>query len=132
MTELPVVSSRREEMIDVTSMVQKVVADSGRSSGFVVCFVPHTTAAVTINENADPDVARDLIHKLRDVFPRQDDYLHSEGNSDAHVKSSLVGCSLQVMFENNRLVMGRWQAIHFCEFDGPRSRRICVGVFPSA
>lgn len=128
MKELTVKTSHREEMIDVTGLVQQVVRDSGVESGQVFCFVPHTTAAVTINENADPDVQRDVLYKLNKEIPQQDGYHHGEGNSDAHVKTSLVGSSETVLVENGRLVLGRWQGIYFCEFDGPRSRRFIVKV----
>jgi secondary thiamine-phosphate synthase enzyme len=130
MIELTVPSHHREELIDVTALIQKAVTDNGAQRGFVICFVPHTTAAITINENADPDVAHDIIHKLTTEFPQNDDYRHSEGNSDAHLKSSLVGCTIQLLFENSRLILGRWQAVYFCEFDGPRSRRLLLDVFP--
>jgi len=128
MKQLTVQTSRREEMIDVTGLVQQAVSESGRESGLVICFVPHTTAAVTINENADPDVQRDIIYKLNKDIPQQEGYHHGEGNSDAHVKTSLVGSSETILFENGRLVLGRWQGIYFCEFDGPRSRRLIIKV----
>jgi secondary thiamine-phosphate synthase enzyme len=91
--------------------------------------VPHTTAAVTINENADPDVQRDIIGELNKVIPLQDGYLHSEGNSAAHIKTSLVGTSEQVIIENGRLKLGTWQSLFFCEFDGPRNRKVWINVF---
>ncbi len=128
MEELTVKTSEREEFIDITSRVQKVVDDSGVQSGFAFCFVPHTTAAITINENADPDVRHDILSKLRREFPENGDYRHSEGNSDAHIKSSLVGPSQQLIVEKGKLVLGRWQGLYFCEFDGPRSRRLMVRV----
>ncbi|MCP4684972.1 MAG: YjbQ family protein [bacterium] len=128
MKQLTVQTSRREEMIDVTALVQQVVSESGVDSGLVLCFVPHTTAAVTINENADPDVQRDIIYKLNKEIPQQEGYHHDEGNSDAHVKTSLVGSSETILVENGRLVLGRWQGIYFCEFDGPRSRRFILKV----
>ena len=129
---LTVETHAREEMIEITSQVQRLVTVGNETSGVVVCYVPHTTAAVTINENADPDVTRDIIHKLHKEIPKQDGYHHGEGNSDAHVKSSLVGASELVLFEDKRLVLGRWQAIYFCEFDGPRQRRLIVRVAPLA
>ncbi len=129
---LTVQTHAREEMIDITSEVQRLVADGDQPSGMVVCYVPHTTAAVTINENADPDVSRDILNKLHREIPKEDGYHHGEGNSDAHVKSSLVGASELVLFEDKRLVLGRWQAIYFCEFDGPRQRRLIVRVAPLA
>ena len=132
MIELPVRSSAREQMIDVTSLVQKAVAQSEFSNGLILCFVPHTTAAITLNENSDPDVKRDILHKLNREFPQDDGYLHGEGNSDAHLKSSLIGCSLLVPFEDRKLVLGTWQGICFCEFDGPRNRTLLVKVCPVA
>jgi secondary thiamine-phosphate synthase enzyme len=115
-------------MVDVTTSVQKVVRECGVTTGFVFCFVPHTTAAITINENADPSVTRDILHKLRKEIPQQEGYHHAEGNSDAHIKSSLIGPSLQVLVEDGRLVLGTWQGIYFCEFDGPRRRKLIVRV----
>jgi len=126
--ELPIQTRQREEIIDITEMVQKVVTESSLESGIVFCFVPHTTAAITINENADPAVKRDMIYKLNKEIPREDGYHHSEGNSDAHIKASLFGFSQHILFQNRRLVLGRWQGIQFCEFDGPRQRRFIVKV----
>ena len=130
--EISVQTSVREEFIDITSRVQQLVTASGHQSGCVVCFVPHTTAGITINENADPDVRRDLIYKLRKEIPQSDNYHHSEGNSDAHLKASLMGFSQHLLFENGRLALGRWQGIYFCEFDGPRHRKLIVKVVPDA
>lgn len=126
--ELTVETHEREEMLDITSQVSEAVADAGFDSGLVVCFVPHTTAAITINENADPDVKRDLLYKLRKEIPQSDGYHHAEGNSDAHLKASLMGFSETVLFDNRRLKLGQWQAIYFCEFDGPRKRRLILRV----
>jgi len=126
--ELSIKTSRREEIIDITDLVQKAVADSEHQSGILFCFVPHTTAGITINENADPDVKRDILYKLNKEIPRDDGYYHAEGNSDAHIKASLMGFSLQLLFEDKRLILGRWQGIQFCEFDGPRNRRLIVKV----
>jgi secondary thiamine-phosphate synthase enzyme len=128
MTTLTIQTAQREEMVDVTDRVAGVVADSGITSGFVFCYVPHTTAAVTINEAADPDVRRDIIDKLCREFPQSDGFHHAEGNSDAHIKTSLIGSSIQVMVEDGRMVLGRWQGIFFCEFDGPRNRRLMIRV----
>lgn len=132
MIELPVKTTKREQFLDITSEIARIVVESGIANGVVYCYVPHTTAAVTINENADPDVPRDIISKLNRLIPQSDGYAHGEGNSDAHVKSSLIGCSLSVPFENGRLLLGTWQGIFFCEFDGPRSRRLMVRVTASA
>ncbi|MCK4460528.1 MAG: secondary thiamine-phosphate synthase enzyme YjbQ [candidate division Zixibacteria bacterium] len=132
MNTLTVETQVRRQMIDVTARVQEIVTESGRRSGFVICFVPHTTAAITINENADPDVTRDILYKLGKEIPPDDGYHHMEGNSDAHIQASLLGASQQILFENRRLVLGRWQAVYFCEFDGPRQRRLIVEVMPLA
>ena len=132
MIELPITSTRREEFIDITSSLAQLVSDSGITDGCLVCFVPHTTAGITINENADPDVTTDLLGKLGRMIPQEDGYHHAEGNSDAHLKSSLVGCSLTIPFESGRLLLGTWQAVFFCEFDGPRNRRLTVRVSAGA
>ena len=115
-------------MIDITGEISKVVRQSGIESGVCHVFVPHTTAAVTINENADPDVPRDILTALDKVLPLRGDYRHAEGNAAAHVKASLVGSSEQVFIERGALVLGTWQSIFFCEFDGPRTRRVLVKV----
>lgn len=132
MQTLSVTTHQRQEMVNVTSQVQQIVTDSGVDSGLVICFVPHTTAAVTINEGADPDVKRDILFKLNQDIPKDEGYHHAEGNSDAHVKSSLIGASIQVIVDGGRLVLGTWQAIYFCDFDGPRQRRMIVKVVPFA
>ena len=119
-------------MIDVTSRLQEVVTNENHHSGYIYCFVPHTTAAITINENADPDVTRDILYKLGREIPQDDGYHHAEGNSDAHLQASLLGASEQILFENSVLVLGRWQAVYFCEFDGPRERQLIVKVNPIA
>ncbi len=128
MNVIPITTHNRDEMLDVTAQVQEAVLDSEKSNGYVICFVPHTTAGITINEHADPDVRRDILYKLRKEIPQGDGYQHAEGNSDAHIKASLMGSSVLVIFENKRLVLGTWQGIFFCEFDGPRSRRLFVKV----
>ena len=130
--ELSVRTTSREELVDITDRVQKLVSDSEVSSGVVVCFVPHTTAGITINENADPDVRRDILYKLNKEIPQRDGYHHGEGNSDAHIKASLMGFSEHILFEDRKLVLGTWQGIYFCEFDGPRTRRLLVKVLPGA
>jgi len=120
---------RRSEMLDVTDRVQEIVSKAQATDGYVIVYVPHTTAAVTINENADPDVKHDMLRELEELIPRQEAYYrHAEGNSDSHVKTSLVGNSVMVLVEDGRLVLGRWQGIHFCEFDGPRTREMMVKV----
>jgi secondary thiamine-phosphate synthase enzyme len=118
----------RTEMVDITSMVQIEVSKSGVTDGICVVYVPHTTAGVTINEGADPAVCRDIMAKLNQMVPPHAGYLHSEGNSDSHIKASLVGSSVSVLVEGGRLVLGSWQKVFFCEFDGPRSRRVFVKV----
>lgn len=119
----------RIEMIDVTELVQKHVRKLAVSEGFLIVYNPHTSAAITINENADPDVKSDLLTKLDKLVPQIESYYqHDEGNSDAHVKSSLLGNSVTVLIEGGRLVLGRWQGIYFCEFDGPRERRMMVKI----
>jgi len=126
---LSIASDRREQFIDVTAEVAAAVRSSGVSSGTVTLFVPHTTAAVTINENADPSVVGDIIKGLAEIAPhRAAHYRHREGNSDAHIKSSLVGPAVQVIIEQSEPLLGTWQGIYFCEFDGPRSRQLWVKV----
>ncbi|HPG19995.1 MAG TPA: secondary thiamine-phosphate synthase enzyme YjbQ [Flexilinea sp.] len=121
-------SSGRSQLIDITSRVREAVTASGIREGLCTIFIPHTTAAVTINENADPDVVRDFLYELDKIVPWQDGYRHAEGNSAAHLKSSLIGVSEQVLIENGRLMLGTWQGIYFCEFDGPRTRRVLVRI----
>jgi secondary thiamine-phosphate synthase enzyme len=121
-------TSQRNEFVDVTSEVARAVNDSGVSDGIVTVFVPHTTAGVTINENADPSVVRDILTALTRIVPETGDYRHGEGNSDAHIKASMMGFSVQVIVEDGQLAMGTWQGIYFCEFDGPRSRKVWVKV----
>ncbi len=127
-TTFSITTNTREELIDITSRVASAVSDSGIADGICVIYTPHTTAAITINENADPTVPRDVIKGLSRVSLEQVDYAHLEGNSPAHIKSSLVGCSETVIIEHGRLVLGTWQGVFFCEFDGPRSRKVVVKV----
>ncbi len=124
MEVLKVITSKREELVDITSMVQEEVNKKGWDSGILFLYCPHTTAAITINESADPSVAKDIVNTLSRLIPRRGDYLHTEGNSDAHIKSSLIGCSEHVIVEGGRLVLGTWQGIFFAEFDGPRNRKV--------
>ncbi len=128
MEEITVKSSNRIEMIDITRPVQDIVRQSKIQQGICVVFVPHTTAAVTINENADPAVIQDIISELSKVIPQQDNYRHLEGNSAAHIKSTIVGCSQTIIIENNRLQLGTWQSLFFCEYDGPRTRKVWVKI----
>ena len=117
----------RCQMLDITDEVSSIVRKSGISDGDVIVYCPHTTAAITINENADPSVCHDILFALEKLVPQSNPaYRHSEGNSDAHCKSSLVGCSRQILIKGGALELGTWQAVFFCEFDGPRSRRVIV------
>jgi len=127
-TNLDIGTHARAEMIDISAKIKTIVSESGIREGFCYIFNPHTTAALTINENADPDVTRDMLVGLERFVPERGDYRHSEGNSDAHIKASLFGPSMQIMIEDGKLVLGTWQGIYFCEFDGPRRRRLRVRV----
>ena len=121
-------TSSRNQLIDITDTVVGYVQRCGVKSGTCLVYTPHTTAAITVNENADPSVKSDIIRKLTDIFPQNDNYDHSEGNSDAHLKSSVIGCSQTLVIENGSLLLGTWQGIYFCEFDGRRSRHFYVKV----
>jgi len=123
-------TSTQTEFIDITRPVQEAVKKTGVKDGICIIFIPHTTAAVTINENADPSVIHDILMELNKIVPFKDPYHHMEGNSPAHIKTSLVGCSEIVFVESGRLVLGTWQGIFFCEFDGPRNRKVHVKVIP--
>lgn len=127
--ELKVRSSRRTEMIDITPQVQEVVNASGVEEGICFLYVPHTTAAITVNENADPSVVQDILEKLSELVPPAARYRHTEGNADSHIKATLVGSSVAIPVDGRRLALGTWQGVFFCEFDGPRSRRVLVRVF---
>ena len=123
----PVKTRQRSEIVDVTDAVRRIVRQKRVTDGMAIVYVPHTTAAVTINENYDPDVKSDMLQKLDALVPKDESYYrHDEGNSDSHVKTSLVGNSATVLIENGDLVLGRWQGIYFCEFDGPREREMYV------
>lgn len=127
MQTVSVPTRSRCQMVDVTSRVQDVVREAGLEDGYVICYVPHTTAGITIQENADPDVVHDLLWKLEQLVPKDERaYRHNEGNSDSHIKASLIGLSQAVFVEDGRLVLGTWQGIYFCEFDGPRQRTMHV------
>lgn len=123
-------TSRQVEFIDITSLIQEAVRKAGIKDGVCIVFVPHTTAGITINENADPSVVQDIIMELNKIVPFKGQYLHGEGNSPAHIKSSLIGCSLNIVVESGRLNLGTWQGVFFCEFDGPRNRKVHVKVIP--
>src|SRR4051812_15688780 len=123
----PLRTTRRSEMIDVTDLVSGLLREESITDGLAIIYVPHTTAAVTINENADPDVKHDLLKKLDQLIPKNETYYqHNEGNSDSHLKTALTGNSATVIIERGELVLGRWQGIYFCEFDGPRTRDVYI------
>ena len=121
-------TDKHTQMKDITRQVQDAVRQSGVTDGICIVFIPHTTAAVTINENADPDVVRDLNMELDKIVPWEDGYHHIEGNSAAHLKSSLVGASEHIIIEGGRLLLGTWQGVYFCEYDGPRHRKAIVKI----
>jgi len=126
---LSIRSLRRCQMIDITGQIADVIAKSGIQNGLATLYCPHTTAAVTINENADPDVPHDILLVLEKLVPQHlAGYQHGEGNSDAHIKSSIIGCSRQIFVRDGELVLGTWQGIFFCEFDGPRSRTLHIQI----
>jgi len=121
-------TSEHEQLIDITSKIRQIVRDSNIIEGRVTVFIPHTTAAVTINENADPDVQHDLIIALNRISPDLTEFRHMEGNSDAHTKSSIVGCSEDIIVSEGKLLLGTWQGVYFCEFDGPRTRTAIIRI----
>jgi len=127
-TEISVSTSSRNEFVDITDKVGNMVRESGVKDGYVLLYVPHTTAAVTINENYDPSVKRDILDKLSELVPPNAGYAHTEGNADSHIKSSIIGVTKFIPVMDGRIQLGRWQGIFFCEFDGPRSRRLLVEV----
>ena len=127
MKTLTVATQQRDQMVEITASVQAEVDEAGIESGRAIVYVPHTTAGVTINENADPDVVHDTLKQLDEMVPwRQPFYRHAEGNSASHVKASMMGSSVIVLIESGKLVLGTWQGIYFCEFDGPRTRKVHV------
>lgn len=117
-----------EAMINITSEVQNAIKESGVNEGICIIYCPHTTAAITINENADPDVVTDILYGLDKTFPDRNEYRHAEGNSAAHIKSSVIGAEKTVIISKGKLLLGTWQGIYFCEFDGPRTRKFYVKV----
>ncbi len=123
-----ITTTKREEMIDITKYVVDGVLKSGVSDGIVAVYTPHTTSGITINENADPSVKEDIIKFLNNKIPKNYPFTHLEGNSDAHIKSSLIGCEKTIIISNGKLLLGTWQGIFFCEFDGPRNRSFYVRV----
>ncbi|MHB8168096.1 MAG: secondary thiamine-phosphate synthase enzyme YjbQ [Thermoleophilia bacterium] len=128
MEEVRISTSKRSELIDVTSRVRSAVAASGADAGICIVYVPHTTAGVTINEGADPAVRRDIIMELDKLVPLEDGYAHLEGNSAAHIKATLTGPSVTLPVAGGQPLLGTWQSVYFCEFDGPRSRRLLISV----
>lgn len=129
MHEIKVQSKKRNEMIDITNDVQSIIEDEKILDGYAVIYIPHTTAGITINEGADPSVQIDVIHSLNNLIPVNSNYRHIEGNSDAHIKASLIGSSITVLIKNNRVVLGTWQHIFFFEADGPRNRRVIIDCY---
>jgi secondary thiamine-phosphate synthase enzyme len=121
-------TQKQTQMIDITSAIKRVVAEAGVREGLCTVFIPHTTAGVTINENADPAVQRDMLMEINKIVPLHDNYKHMEGNSAAHLKSTLFGCSRNVIVADGQLCLGTWQSVFFCEFDGPRERNVWVQV----
>ena len=128
MKKFPIKTSVRTEFVDITTEVAEAVTDSGITDGIVTVFIPHTTGGVMINENADPDVMRDITVVLDEMVPWSNNYWHAEGNTAAHVKAAMVGASAQIIVEDGRMQLGTWQGIYFCEFDGPRQRTVWVKV----
>jgi secondary thiamine-phosphate synthase enzyme len=128
MQKLDISTINRTDFVNITSAVQSYIEGLGIQDGLVTVFVPHTTAGVTINENADPDVVHDMIHILDKIVPWHGGYRHSEGNTAAHVKASLMGSSAQIIIQNGHLALGTWQGIFFCEFDGPRQREVWIRI----
>ena len=131
MISITIETAHRKEMLDITSKLQKTVTDGNVTDGVLVAYVPHTTAGITINENADPDVRHDILAHLEMLIPANSNFRHLEGNSDAHIQSSIMGSSVMVIIENGKLVLGTWQSVFFCEFDGPRTRKIYVQHLPA-
>ena len=121
-------TDKRSQFLDISDIVQDLVSQSGVAEGSAEIFVPHTTAAVTINENADPAVQSDMLDHLEELIPRREQFRHSEGNSDSHIKASLIGPMVSIFISGGKLVLGTWQGIYFCEFDGPRSRKLIVKI----
>ncbi len=130
MKHISVVTKKRIELIDVTTDVNALLKKLGIVRGICYLFVPHTTGGITINENADPAVKQDILETLNKIAPADRDYNHKEGNADAHIKSSMIGVTLSLFVENGRLVLGTWQSVFFCEFDGPRTRSLLIEVTP--
>ena len=128
--ELTVRTHNRIELVDITAQIQQFIRDHKVESGLLVLFVPHTTAAITVNENADPSVQRDILAELNRLIPLTGSYQHTEGNSAAHIKSTVIGPSQTFIIEGGQLALGTWQGLFFCEFDGPRTRKVWIKIVP--
>jgi len=126
--EFNVRTRSKTELLDITNEVFNAIEETGIKEGVAIVYVPHTTAGVTINENADPSVKRDILMELNKVIPFDDNYSHLEGNAAAHIKSSIIGASINLIIKNGRPILGTWQGIFFCEFDGPRTRKVFIKV----
>ena len=126
--KVPISTSKKQELVDISSQINKIVKKSNIKEGICIVYCPHTTAGITINENADPDVQSDILQKLTSLIPQNEDYKHSEGNSDAHIKSSLLGNEKTIIIKNNNLLLGTCQGIYFFEGDGPRQREIIIKI----
>lgn len=131
MKTLQVQTHRREEMVDITAGIREQMRGVGWNDGLLLVYCPHTTGAITVNEGADPDVVRDLTVNMNKLVPRKGDYHHAEGNSDAHIKSSMFGCDQLLIVEDGTIQLGTWQKVYFCEFDGPRMRNVWLKWLPS-
>jgi secondary thiamine-phosphate synthase enzyme len=129
MFELKVKTSKKNEMVDITTDIQQLIENNNISKGYAIIFVPHTTAAITINEGADPSVREDIINSLNKLVPNNGNYSHYEGNSDAHIKASLIGPSIILLINNKKVILGTWQHIFFFEGDGPRDRKVLIEIF---
>ncbi len=124
-------SSKRIELLDITGQVNTLIQKSGVREGICFLHVPHTTAGITINENADPDVSHDILELTSRLIPKDDNYAHLEGNSDSHIKSSLFGATINLIINDGKLLLGKWQCVYFCEFDGPRNRSLHIKIISS-
>jgi secondary thiamine-phosphate synthase enzyme len=131
MEKITIATNTRTALLDITGQINDLLAKHKFHKGICYLFVPHTTAAITINEHADPDVKADILAELNKLIPYDDNYRHSEGNSAAHIKASLIGPALPIAVENNHLQLGTWQGVFFCEFDGPRARQLWVSLIPA-
>lgn len=129
--EISIKTNKRNELVDITQKIMDIISKSNIKDGFCIVWCPHTTAGITINENADPDVKDDIIMGLNNIVSSSWPFKHAEGNSDAHIKSSMMGCEKTLIIENGDLILGTWQSVYFCEFDGPRNRNVIVKLVKS-